>query len=169
MRIEDQPEGMITTLSLKDADVIYEIINQAACAYASVIPDDCFHKPYMPKEELHREMESMTFFGWEKIGKLIGVMGFQPFRDVTLLRHAYVLPDYQRKGTGTRLLSHLKCITKTKYLLVGTWADATWAINFYKKHGFEFMLDKDTLLEKYWDIPQRQIETSVVLGIKAEQ
>ena len=159
---------MIITLSLKDADIINEIVNQAAHAYDSVIPDDCFHEPYMPKKELHREIKSMTFFGWEEIGKLVGVMGFQPFKDVTLLRHAYVLPDYQRKGIGTKLLNHLRCITTTKYLLVGTWADAIWAINFYKKHGFEFMPDKDTLLKQYWDIPQRQIETSVVLGIKAE-
>ncbi len=157
---------MIRILSLKEADVIYEIINQAARAYEGLIPDDCYHEPYMPKEELYREMKSMVFFGWEEGGKLMGVMGFQPVKDVTLLRHAYVLPDYQRKGIGTMFLSHLRQITKTKDLLVGTWADATWAINFYKKHGFKFMSDKDTLLKKYWDIPQRQIETSVVLGIE---
>jgi len=157
---------MIRKLSLKDADTIYEIINQAAHAYENVIPDDCFHKPYMQKEELHREMKSMIFFGWEEGGKLMGVMGFQPIKDTTLLRHAYVLPDYQGKGIGTTLLNHLRSITKTKYLLVGTWADATWAINFYKKHGFELMSDKNTLLKKYWDIPQRQVETSVVLSIE---
>ena len=157
---------MIRKLSLKDADTIYEIINQAAHAYENVIPDDCFHEPYMPKEELHHEMKSMIFFGWEEKGKLTGVMGFQPIKETTLLRHAYVLPDYQGKGIGTKLLNHLRRITKTKYLLVGTWVDATWAIDFYKKHGFEFMADKDTLLKKYWDISQRQVETSVVLGIE---
>ena len=97
---------------------------------------------------------------------LIGVIGFQPVKDVTLIRHAYVLPDYQRKSIGTKLLNHVKQKTKTKHLLVGTWADATWAIRFYQKHGFQLMPEKDELLRKYWDIPQRQIETSVVLGIE---
>ncbi len=157
---------MIRKLSLKDADVIYEIINLAARAYKGVIPDDCYHEPYMPREELYREMKSMTFFGWEQGGKLIGVMGFQPVEDVTLIRHAYVLPDYQRKGIGAKLLSHLRQITKTKYLLVGTWADASWAIDFYLKQGFKFMSDKDSLLMRYWDIPQRQVETSIVLSIE---
>ncbi len=157
---------MIRKLSLKDADVIYEIINLAARAYKGVIPDDCYHEPYMPREELEREMKSMTFFGWEQGGKLIGVMGFQPVEDVTLIRHAYVLPDYQRKGIGAKLLSHLRQITKTKYLLVGTWADAAWASDFYLKQGFKFMSDKGTLLMRYWDIPQRQVEASILLSIK---
>jgi GNAT superfamily N-acetyltransferase len=159
-----QPKGMIRKLSLKDADVIYEIINVAARAYKGVIPDDCYHEPYMPREELYREIKNMAFFGWEQGGKLIGVMGFQPVEDVTLIRHAYILPDHQRKGIGAKLLSHLRQITKTRYLLVGTWADAAWAIDFYLKQGFKFMSDKDTLLKKYWDIPQRQVETSIVLG-----
>ncbi len=157
---------MIKTLSSKDTRIIYEVINKAAHAYKGIIPDDCYHEPYMPREELYREMESMTFFGWEQGGKLIGVMGFQPVEDVTLIRHAYILPDYQRKGIGAKLLSHLRQITKTKYLLVGTWADAAWAIDFYLKQGFEFMSDKDTLLMRYWDIPQRQVEVSIVLSIE---
>jgi GNAT superfamily N-acetyltransferase len=157
---------MIRKLSLKDTDVVYEIINQAARAYEGVIPDDCYHEPYMPKEELYRETKSMTFFGWEEGGKLMGVMGFQPVKDVTLIRHAYVLRDYQRKGIGTILLNHMKQIAKTKYLLVGTWADAIWAIQFYQKHGFKLMPEKDELLRKYWNVPQRRIETSVVLGIE---
>jgi GNAT superfamily N-acetyltransferase len=157
---------VIKELSSKDVAVIYHLINLAADAYRGVIPDDCYHEPYMPEEELHHEMMNMTFFGWEEIGKLVGVMGFQPIKDVTLIRHAYVLPNYQRKGVGTRLLDHLKLMTKTKELLVGTWADAVWAIDFYQKHGFRVMPDKDELLQKYWDIPRRQIETSVVLGIK---
>jgi len=156
---------MIRELSPKDAFTIYEIINAAAQAYKGIIPDDCYHEPYMPKEELQEEMKNVTFFGWEEKGKLVGVMGFQPVKDVTLIRHAYVLPNYQRKGIGTRLLSHLKLMTKTKELLVGTWADAVWAIDFYQKHGFRIMPDKDKLLNVYWNIPQRQIETSVVLGI----
>ena len=157
---------MIRKLLLKDANTIYEIINQAARAYQGMIPDDCYHEPYMLKEELRREMKNMAFFGWEEEGKLVGLMGFQPVKDVTLIRHAYVLPDYQRKGIGIRLLDHLKQMTKSKHLLVGTWADASWAIDFYRKQGFELMCNKDELLGRYWDIPQRQVETSVVLSIK---
>ena len=153
-------------LSFKDANVIWEIINEAARAYKEIIPNDRYHEPYMPKEELHREMKNMTFFGWQEEDRLIGVMGFQPVGDVTLIRHAYVLPDYQRKGIGTKLLNHMKKLTKTKYLLVGTWADASWAIEFYQKHGFNLMPNKDELLGQYWNVPQRQVETSVVLGIE---
>jgi GNAT superfamily N-acetyltransferase len=156
---------MIRELSYVDIDCIYDIINSAAGAYKGIIPSDCYHEPYMPKEELQREMKSMTFFGWEEGRKLVGVMGFQPVKDVTLIRHAYVLPDRQGKGLGTRLLDHLKQMTKSRQLLVGTWADATWAVEFYQKQGFKLMLDKDELLMRYWNIPRRQIETSVVLGI----
>lgn len=156
---------MIRKLSNTDTDAVYEIINRAARAYQGAIPDDCYHEPYMPKEEMQREMSSMTFFGWEEQRRLVGVMGFQPVKDVTLIRHAYVLPDHQRKGIGTILLDQLKQMAMTKQLLVGTWADATWAINFYQKQDFKLMPDKDELLMRYWDIPQRQIETSVVLGI----
>jgi len=119
----------------------------------------------MPKEELQGEMKSMTFFGWEEEGKLVGVMAFQPVEDVTLIRHAYVLPNYQRKSIGTSLLDHLRLMTKTEKLLVGTWAEAVWAIGFYQKHGFRVMPNKDELLNMYWSVPRRQIETSVVLGI----
>jgi len=156
---------MIRKLSNTDTDAVYEIINRAARAYKGAIPDDCYHEPYMPKEEMQREMSSMTFFGWEEQRRLVGVMGFQPVKDVTLIRHAYVLPDHQRKGIGTILLAQLKQMAMTKQLLVGTWADATWAIDFYQKQDFKLMPDKDELLMRYWDIPQRQIETSVVLGI----
>jgi GNAT superfamily N-acetyltransferase len=158
--------AMIRELSPKEAQVIYKIINQAAFAYKGVIPADCYHEPYMPEEELLSEMKNMTFFGWEERDKLVGVMGFQPIKDVTLIRHAYVLPDYQGKGIGTKLLNHLKQMTSTNRLLVGTWADATWAIDFYQKQGFKLMPNKDELLMKYWDIPNRQIETSVVLGVE---
>ncbi len=156
---------MIRKLSDEDTDAIYNLINLAARAYKGAIPDDCYHEPYMPKEEMQREMSSMTFFGWEEQRRLVGVMGFQPVKDVTLIRHAYVLPDHQRKGIGTILLDQLKQMAMTKQLLVGTWADATWAIDFYQKQDFRLMPDKDELLMRYWDIPQRQIETSVVLGI----
>jgi len=157
---------MIRGLSCTDKDHIYDIINSAAGAYRGVIPSDCYHEPYMPGEELQREMSTMTFFGWEERNELVGVMGFQPVKDVTLIRHAYVLPDHQGKGIGTRLLERLKQMTRTRQLLVGTWADATWAIEFYEKRGFKRMPDKDELLKRYWNIQQRQIETSVVLGLE---
>jgi len=111
-------------------------------------------------------MKRMTFFGWEVNGELVGVVGFEPIKDVTLIRHAYVLPQWQKRGIGSKLLSHLKGLVTTSRLLVGTWADAYRAIDFYKKHGFNLLPDKDELLKTYWDIPQRQIETSVVLGIE---
>jgi GNAT superfamily N-acetyltransferase len=156
---------MIRELSYVDIDCIYDIINSAARAYRGIIPSDCYHEPYMLKEELQREMNSMTFFGWEEESRLVGVMGFQPVKDTTLIRHAYVLPDRQGKGIGTSLLEHMKQMTRTGHLLVGTWADATRAVEFYQKQGFKLMSDKDELLMRYWNIPQRQIETSVVLGI----
>ncbi len=155
---------MIRGCQPQDKDRIYFIVNEAAKAYQGVIPADCYHQPYMPMDELEREMEHMTFFGWEINEKLVGVMGFQPIKDVTLIRHAYVLPQWQRQGIGSKLLNHLKGLTTTHRLLVGTWADASWATDFYKKHGFSLLPDKDELLKTYWDIPQRQIETSVVLG-----
>jgi GNAT superfamily N-acetyltransferase len=144
---------------------IYAIINEAAKAYQGVIPADRYHQPYMPMAELKREMEQMTFFGEEINGELVGVMGFQPIRDVTLIRHAYVLPPWQRQGIGSQLLGYLEQMVATPRLLVGTWAEAHWAIAFYQKHGFQLLPDKDELLRTYWDIPRRQVETSVVLGI----
>jgi GNAT superfamily N-acetyltransferase len=155
---------MIRKLTNKDANTIYEIINLAARAYENKIPDDCYHQPYMSNEELYHEMKNMTFFGWEEKDRLVGIMGFQPVADVTLIRHAYVLPEYQNKGIGTKLLNRLRQMAKTRQMLVGTWADATWAINFYQRHGFRLLPNKDKLLKKYWEIPQRQVETSVILG-----
>ena len=157
---------MIKRLSDKDTTTIYNIINVAASVYNGVIPDNCYHEPYMPEKELQHEMASMTFFGWEEADKLVGVIGLQPIEGVTLIRHAYVLPDYQSKGIGSKLLDHIRQMTKSRNLLVGTWADANWAINFYKKHGFILMPNKNELLQKYWDISQRQVETSVVLAIE---
>jgi len=104
------------------------------------------------------EMKRITFFGWEANGELVGVMGFEPIKDVSLIRHAYVLPRWQKQGIGNKLLNHLKSLVTTPRLLVGTWADAHWAIRFYQKHGFILLPDKDKLLRAYWDIPQRQIE-----------
>lgn len=157
---------MIKKLSLRDAGKIYEIINEAARAYRNVIPDDCYHEPYMTREELRREMKRMTFLGWDAGDDIIGVMGCESVKDVTLVRHAYVLPDFQKRGVGTKLIDHIKQTVTSKRLLVGTWADAIWAIRFYQKHGFKLLRDKDQLLREYWNISPRQIETSVVLGIE---
>jgi GNAT superfamily N-acetyltransferase len=148
-----------------DIGRIYFIINEAARAYEDVIPADRYHQPYMPMDELEQEMKRMTFIGWEAGTELVGVMGLEPVKDVTLIRHAYILPEWQQQGIGSRLLNHLETMVATSRLLVGTWADAYWAIDFYKKHGFTLLPDKDELLKTYWDIPERQIETSVVLGI----
>lgn len=157
---------MIRQCQANDAKRIYFIINEAARAYDGVIAADCYHQPYMPQEELEREMKRVTFYGWEVKGELVGIMGIEPIKDVTLIRHAYVLPQWQKQGIGNKLLSHLKSLITTPCLLVGTWAAAHWAIAFYQKHGFKLLPDKDKLLADYWDIPARQIETSVVMGIE---
>ena len=148
-----------------DIDRMHFIINEAARAYEDVIPADCYHQPYMTMSELEQEMKQMTFFGWEVDKELVGIIGFQPIKDVTLIRHAYVLSQWQKQGIGSKLLSHLKGLVTTPRLLVGTWADNYWAIAFYQKRGFSLLPNKDELLQTYWDIPQRQIETSIVLGI----
>ncbi len=156
---------MIRKCGEEDFQEIYEIINDAAKAYDGFIPEDCYHKPYMDKDHLRGEIASgVNFYGFEEYGKLIGVMGIQDVQDVTLIRHAYVITKERNKGIGSKLLSFLK--TKTdKPVLVGTWAAAKWAIGFYDKHGYRLVSteEKDFLLEKYWNIPDRQIETSVVL------
>jgi len=157
---------MIRQCQPEDFNRIYFVINEAARAYEGAIPADCYPQPYMPREELEQETKRMSFFGWEENGELVGVMGFQPIKDVTLIRHAYVLPQWQKRGIGSKLLDHLKTLVNTRRLLVGTWADAKWAVEFYRKHGFNLELNKDELLETYWDIPKRQIDTSVVLGLE---
>ncbi|HEX74546.1 MAG TPA: GNAT family N-acetyltransferase [Dehalococcoidia bacterium] len=156
---------MIRECQPSDINRIYLIINEAAQAYEGVIPADCYHQPYMPIDELEREMKRMTFFGWEVNGELVGVMGFEPIKDVTLIRHAYVLPQWQRQGIGSKLLNNLRGLVTTSRMLVGTWGDAKWAIDFYQRHGFSLLPSKDELLKTYWDIPHRQIQTSVVLGV----
>lgn len=157
---------MIRKCQAGDAARIYFIINEAAKAYDGAIPTDCYHQPYMPDDELEKEMKRVTFYGWEANGELIGIMGMEPTKDVTLIRHAYVLPQWQKQGIGNKLLNHLKGLVTTSRLLVGTWAAAHWAIAFYRKHGFHLLPNKDKLLADYWDIPPRQIETSVVMGIE---
>src|SRR5215469_8739311 len=142
-----------------------QIINAAAAAYRGVIPPDCWHEPYMPSDELASEIAAgVVFWGYETDGRLIGVMGIQPVRDVDLIRHAYVLPGAQRGGIGSTLLAHLHG-QSVRRMLIGTWTAADWAIRFYRKHGFAQVSaeEKTHLLKTYWTIPDRQIETSVVL------
>src|SRR5689334_22158580 len=145
---------------------ILAIVNAAAEAYRGVIPADRWHEPYMPADELDREIAAgVEFWGYEDDGTLAGVMGIQPVRDVELIRHAYVVPGGQRRGIGGKLLQHLLARGE-RPMLVGTWAAAQWAIDFYARHGFELVDPVRTaeLLEEYWDIPTRQVETSVVLA-----
>jgi GNAT superfamily N-acetyltransferase len=157
---------MIRSLLPSDFDAMLEVINDAAQAYKGVIPDDRWKEPYMSAEELRKEVEAgVQFFGQMKGERLLGVAGIQALEDTTLIRHAYVLSQYQRKGIGARLLEYLMGLAGTDEVLVGTWANATWAIRFYEKHGFNLVSqrEKDRLLRAYWSIPERQIETSVVL------
>ncbi len=158
---------MIIRKSLEaDFSVILAIINDAASVYRGVIPDDRWHEPYMSADELKRELaEGVVFWVAEENGNLSGVMGIQDRRDVALVRHAYVVPDAQRSGVGTRLLRHVEGLVD-KPILIGTWAAASWAIEFYRRNGFSIVTndEKDRLLRTYWSIPERQIETSVVLA-----
>jgi GNAT superfamily N-acetyltransferase len=145
---------------------ILAIVNSAAEAYRGVIPADRWHEPYMPSDELDGEIAAgVAFWGYEADGELVGIMGIQPVRDADLIRHAYVSPGSQRHGIGSALLEHLARST-TRRLLVGTWAAADWAIRFYQRHGFALVSPerKTALLKEYWTIPDRQIETSVVLA-----
>jgi N-acetylglutamate synthase-like GNAT family acetyltransferase len=150
----------------RDIEIIYEIINDAAQAYRGIIPADRWKEPYMPMDELRHEIEEgVIFWGYEEDGKLLGVMGMQDIEDVTLMRHAYVRTARRRQGIGGRLLSEL--LKKTRRpILIGTWAAAVWAVRFYEAHGFCLVSpeEKDRLLKRYWSIPERQIETSVVLA-----
>ena len=160
---------MIRKCTQNDKERIYYIINEAAKKYEGVIPSDRYHQPYMTMKELEAEMQRMEFAGWEEDSELVGVMGLEPVKDTTLIRHAYILPEYQGKGAGSKLLEYLKKTVQTSELLVGTWADSYWAVNFYKNHGFLLRDDKDLLLKTYWDIPARQIESSVVLSLNMEE
>jgi len=151
-----------------DADVpaILAIINDAAQAYRGVIPADQWHEPYMPLDHLESEIsKGVVFWVVEEDGRLLGVMGIQDKGDVALVRHAYVASSLQRSGVGTKLLRHVEGLTD-KPILIGTWAAAAWAIDFYRRNGFSVVPNdhKDQLLRTYWSIPARQIETSVVLA-----
>ena len=157
---------MIRRCTDDDLPVVYAIINDAAQAYKDVIPADRWHEPYMPMDELRQEIRNgVQFWGYESDGELIGVMGTQDRSDVALIRHAYVKTTRRKQGIGTELLRHLEQMTH-KPILIGTWADATWAISFYEKNGYRRLSRKDTerLLRQYWSVPDRQVTTSVVLA-----
>ena len=156
---------MIRSCIEKDFDTILEIINDAAQAYKGIIPADRWHEPYMSAEALRKEIEDrVVFWGLEMDGQLAGVMGIQDKGRVTLIRHAYVRTKAQKLNIGTRLLRHLEKMSD-KPLLIGTWAAASWAIAFYRKNQYTLISgkEKDRLLRKYWSIPERQVDTSVVL------
>ncbi len=157
---------MIRLCGDDDFEAIYEIINDAATAYEGVIPSDVWTEPYMSREELSRESaDGVDFWGFEENGELVGVMGIQEVQDVTLIRHAYVRTAKRNQGIGGKMLSHLRRRT-SRPVLVGTWANAVWAVRFYENHGFSLTSpgEKDRLLRRYWSVPERQLETSVVLA-----
>jgi GNAT superfamily N-acetyltransferase len=157
---------MIRRCDDRDFERIWDIINDGAQAYKGVIPADRWTEPYMSREQLRQDLdEGVVFWGYEEGGTLLGVMGLQPVQDVTLIRHAYVRASSQKRGIGARLLSHVRQRASDP-VLIGTWADAVWAFRFYEKHGFHVVGpdEKNRLLQKYWTVPERQIETSVVLA-----
>jgi len=156
---------MIRRCSGDDLEAVFAIINDAAQAYRGVIPEDCWHEPYMGRDALVSEIaDGVVFWGLEREGALVGVMGIQDKGDVALIRHAYVRTSERRSGIGGKLLEHLERNT-AKPILIGTWAAASWAIRFYEKHGYRMVppREKDRLLARYWRVPPRQVETSVVL------
>ena len=157
---------MIIKCTDKEIEAIYQIINDAATAYKGVIPADCWHEPYMPLEQLKWEIgDGVCFWGFADENDLIGVMGIQDKVEVTLIRHAYVRTDKRKRGFGTQLLRYLETTTE-KPILIGTWADAVWAVGFYQKNGYRLLPtdEKNSLLKQFWTISPRQIETSVVLA-----
>jgi GNAT superfamily N-acetyltransferase len=157
---------MIRRCDHSDFEQIFAIINDGAQAYRGIIPEDRWTEPYMSREKLQHEISAgVVFWGYHDSGALAGVMGIQEVQDVTLIRHAYVRTTNQKRGVGALLLAHLRNLT-TNPVLIGTWANAAWAIRFYQKHGFQQVAptDKDRLLRRYWSVPERQIETSIVLA-----
>ncbi len=157
---------MIRRCDDRDFEVIWTIVNDGAQAYKGTIPAERWTEPYMSREKLQHEIdEGVVFWGYEEAGALIGVMGLQRVQDVTLIRHAYVRTNSQKRGIGGRLLCHLQELASGP-MLVGTWAAAEWAIHFYERHGFQMVSpqEKDRLLKRYWTVPERQIDTSVVLA-----
>lgn len=160
---------MIRKLTSDDFNQILDVINDAAVVFKGKIPEDCWKEPYMSADELLEEIRNaVDFFGYFEDDVLVSVMGIQPIEDVTLIRHAYTLPSHQRRGFGEKLLKHLLDLAATDRVFVGTWENAVWAIRFYQKFGFCLLSfeEKTCLLNKYWNIPKRQVETSVVLELK---
>ncbi len=157
---------MLRACTAADLDAILAVVNDAAQAYRGVIPADRWHEPYMARAELEREIAAeVRFWGWEEGGTLAGVMGLQDRGEVDLIRHAYVRTCDRRRGIGARLLAHVESLS-AKPILIGTWAAADWAIRFYQKHGYRALAREEAarLLRRYWSVPERQIETSVVLA-----
>ena len=157
---------MIREYKKSDSSKIIYVINDAAIRYKGIIPDNCWHEPYISKQELVNEfIAEVRMYGYHHNNKLIGVIGIQEVKDVVLIRHAYTLTSYQGKGTGSELLKYLLKKNKNSRLLVGTWRDATWAIRFYEKFGFILHAKEQStlLLKKYWKISSKQINNSVVL------
>jgi GNAT superfamily N-acetyltransferase len=157
---------MIRRCGARDFESIWAIINDGAQAYKGIIPADRWTEPYMAREKLQHEIDhGVVFWGYEDAGSLVAVMGIQQVQDVTLIRHAYVRTTSQKQGLGALLLSHLRNMADNR-VLIGTWADAAWAIRFYERYGFQVVTpdEKQRLLKKYWTVPDRQIETSVVLA-----
>ena len=157
---------MIGEYKKADTSKILYIINNASLKYKGIIPNDCWHEPYMSEQELIDEFsDGVRMYGYHHNTKLIGVIGIQEVKDIILIRHAYTLTSYQGKGAGSALLKYLLKKNQNSRLLVGTWKNATWAIKFYKKFGFILHTKEETtlLLKKYWNIPSKQIENSVVL------
>ncbi len=163
---------MICRLFRTDYKKILAVINDAAQAYKGIIPEDRWKYPYMSAHELKKEVdEGVNFYGVKEDDCLLGVMGIQEVRGATLIRHAYVVTNHQRKGIGEKLLYYLLPRAQKTKILVGTWETARWAIRFYEKHGFRLVSknEKTRLLRKLWNIPERQIETSVVLKLNREK
>jgi len=157
---------MISEYKKSDTSKILHVINDASLKYRGIIPNDCWHEPYMSEQELIDEFsDGVRMFGYHKDNKLIGVIGFQEKKDITLIRHAYTLTSYQSKGVGSTLLEYLLKKNQNSRLLIGTWRKATWAIRFYKKFGFILHAEEQStlLLKKFWKIPLKQIKNSVVL------
>ena len=160
---------MICKLANNNIHEIITVINDAAIAYKGKIPADRWKEPYMNAQELKEEIQSgVQFYGYVENNSLIAVMGIQPVKDVTLIRHAYTQTNHQRKGIGEKLLNHLLILAQTERILVGTWETALWAIKFYENNEFRLLSREEInkMLKKYWNIPERQVTTSVVLELK---